>query len=152
MGSDGAHLVGHRVLGRGGEVGEVAGGAREEVHHLDGSVGSDEEAPPPFAVAKRAAQPLTGLERVGGEGARPPGRHFEAHCATGRAALVVDALYAHRGGLYPGADEPKVARVARVVRGEEQRDPMPLRTVRHEVVHGREEALTGSEVGEDLKV
>ena len=145
--------VEHGARGRGGQVDEVPGGARDEAHHLERPGRGHREPPPALTRAERAGEPrCPGLELVRAQHAGGTCRKLEKYRARGRRAGVVDGLDENLGRLRPGVDEPQPARLRDVAPGVEQGHPVPGRSRRDAVVHGGEESVGGADVREHVDI
>ena len=146
-------VVGHGVSGRGREIGAVPGGARKQAHDLERLLRAHHEPPLALARAERAGEPRpSGLELERAHRVRRPCRYLEPHRVRGRGAGVVDGLNAHLRGLRSGVDEPQPAHLVDVAPGVEDGHPVHTPAHRSPVVHAREEAVTGADVGEHLEL
>ena len=139
-----------------GEVGEIAGGAGKQAHHLDGLIGGDAQPPLAGAVAEHAGElhrAVFGhafLEIPSRQRRGLAGRHGEGHRSGAAGAAVVDAGDGHRGVRGTRIDDPQPAHLVGVagrIEGDHFADAV---NEGREVVHAGDETVGRANVGERL--
>ena len=125
----------------------MAGWRLQQAHRGNGSIGRNRQ--PPLA-GTRAQPELFELPCAElGSGTRLD-RDYDVR--RGAVALVVDAGNGRGSGLGPGVDQPQQAPLRGIAAGIEDRDFVPVAGRRRYIVHAREKAIRGADVGKHLNV
>ena len=131
----------------------MAGRAREQAHHNDGSLGPDVEPPLAGAIAQRPVEPFAPrLQLLSGDGAGSAGWNGQPHLSGRSRPFAVNAADHHFRGLIPWIDEPQAAYLFPVAARVEEGDPVAGTDAGREVVHRGQESVRRAQVGQHFDV
>ena len=158
-GVGGGHEQRDALVGaEGGKIGQIAGGAFQQVHHRNGPAGFDQQPPLAGAIAKPTPETgAAGFEFLRRKHTGLAGCQSQIDSPFGRRiAAVVHAGYRHLGGAVVGVDEAQLAHLVAVAAGVEDRHQVQGAglgpSTGHQVVHAGQESVRGADVGQRLDV